>query len=426
MTQTINPAQAAKVHNPAAAAFDARDVQRRISGAIDEMCAAVYERVALIHDLWVARVGQLHLVQVGPGGVAKSMASRLMAQHIADSVYFETIFDEYTDPNQVFGPPNVKALVEEGVTRRVTTGMLPEATDAFCDEYFNANTPMLHSLQPLLNERVFNNGGTSLPVPLRSMVAGTNKLTVDADLAPLFDRMHVRHVVDYVQERDNQMSLIGEAVARMALAGHGAPRVGQPQNLVTVAELDFARDAALALPVPQEVVDMFGDIRDELLHGKAQVRISDRRAVDTMVAVLANAWVRGHSEVQVGDLDILANMWWQVQDQRAEVRSVVLAATNPGEKAALDLLDELDKIKAEVTNAAKPDVDEARRRSIGVEAIKNIEKLLGEAQQHHDRAGAAGVSTTRIQETIDRTNAFKVQMVKDIFNIDATKLTGGV
>ena len=194
--------------------------------------------------------------------------------------------------------------------------------------------------------------------------------------------------------------------------------------MVTLDELDQAHREALALPVPDAVVDLFFDIRDELQQGKAQISISDRRAVEGMAAVMANAWVRGHEEVKVADLDVLAGMWWTVQDQRPEARNVILAATNPGEKAALDLLDELDKVKAEITAANKPEVDDTRKKKIGVEQVKNLDRLLAEANGHLTKAQASGASTVRIVETIGRAEAFKVEIGEKIFGINMAAQSG--
>lgn len=420
-TQTFDPA-ALQVSAPTVQPTGVLTVQERVAQIIAEMCADIKEREALIHDMWVARVAQEHLLMLGPGGTGKSYTVRRMTSHIEGSTYFESAFDETTDPSQVFGPPDIKAMVEDGKTRRVITGMLPEATDAFCDEFFNANGPLLHSLQPVLNERVFHNNGIPHSIPLRSMFAGTNKLNADVDQAALWDRIHLRHIVGYVSDRQNQADLVGDAIARMALVGRGTDTVvpGQTKTTVTLDELDAAHKEALALPVNDAVFTMFFDIRDELQQGKAQVQVSDRRAVEGMAAVMANAWVRGHSEVRVADLDVLANMWWTVQDQRAEARNVILGATNPGEKAALDLLDELDKVKEEIAQASKPDVDDTRKKKIGVEQVKNIDRLLAEAKGHLQKASDSGASTVRIQETIDRANAFKVQIGKDVFGIDMT------
>ena len=47
---------------------------------------------------------------------------------------------------------------------------LPDATVAFVDEIFKANSAILNTLLTLLNERLFDNGATRVPVPLLCLV----------------------------------------------------------------------------------------------------------------------------------------------------------------------------------------------------------------------------------------------------------------
>ena len=401
------------------------NIQTKVASALAEMDALIKERSDVIHGSWVSLVAQTHLLMLGKGGTGKSFVARNLSDHIEGAKLFEVAFDETTDPSQVFGPPDIKAMVEDGKTRRVPTGMLPEAHIAFLDEFFNGNGPLLHSVMPVLNERIFHNNGMPTPVPLRMAIMGTNKLNADADLAALFDRVHQRHVVDYIQARDQQVAMVTEAIVRMAAVGRGTATTVDSNQLtkVTLAELDQAHKEALGLDIPDAVIQMFFDIRDELQHGEAQVEISDRRLGESMATVMANAWVRGHEEVKVGDLDILANMWWTVQDQMSVARGVILAATNPGEKAALDLLDELDKLKKEITEANSSGMDESRKKRLGVESVKNTDKLLKEANEHLTKAQAAGTSTTRIVETIDKAEAFKLQVGREIFGIDTQTMS---
>jgi MoxR-like ATPase len=401
-----------------------QSIRDRISLIIDEQNDLIKERHEVIRGSWIAAVAQEHLLMLGPGGTGKSFLVRNLVDHIQGGTYFEVAVDETTDPSQVFGPPDIKAMVEDGKTRRVPTGMLPEATHAFIDEFFNANGPLLHSMMPALNERAFHNNGQPSVIPLRSAFMGTNQLNADADQAALWDRIHLRYVVNYISDRKSQAEMVGDAIARMSQLGRGVSTnlVGAQKTLVTLDELDQAHKEALNLDVPDPVLDLFFDIRDELQHGSAKIQISDRRAVEGMAAVMANAWLNNHTTVTVGDLDILANMWWAVQDQMAVARSVILAATNPGEKAALDLLDGLDDLKKEVKQANDSDLDASRKKRVGVESVKNADKLLNEAKTHLAKAQAAGTSVTRLEEVIKKTEAFKVEVGMSIFNLDPTQM----
>lgn len=399
-------------------------IHGKIAQILTEQNSVIKERSEVLKGLWIALVAQEHLLMLGPGGTGKSFLVRDAVSHIDGAKLFEVAFDETTDPSQVFGPPDIKAMVEDGKTRRVPTGMLPEAHIAFMDEFFNGNGPLLHSVMPALNERIWHNNGMPSPVPLISAFMGTNKLNADADQAALWDRVHMRHVVNYIADRSTQADMVGDAIARMAANGRGTSTTvpGLAKTTVTLDELAQAHREALSLDVPDPVIDMFFDIRDELQHGTAKIQISDRRAVEGMAAVMANAWINNHTSVTVGDLDVLANMWWTVQDQMSTARSVILAATNPGEKAALDLLDDLDALKKEIKQANDSDMDASRKKRVGVEAVKNADKLLSDAKAHRDKAVAAGTSTTRLEEVIKKADAFKVEVGTSIFGLNAAQM----
>lgn len=393
-----------------------KDIQQRVAQIIKEQRANIKDRDDVIHGLWVARVAQQHLLMLGPGGTGKSMIVRDAVSHIDGAKHFEVALDETTDPGQVFGPPDIPAMVKEGKNRRVVTSMLPEATDAFVDEIFNGNSPVLHSLMPIMNERIFHNNGMPSDVPLRSLYAGTNKLNADSDLAAFFDRLHIRFRVDYVRSRTQQTEMIGEAVARMALLGRGTgTSISQSKTMVTIEELDQAHAEALSLSVDDVIMEMFLDLAAEL-SGQGVV-ISDRRKVEGMAAVLANAWVRGHEEVKSADLDILANMWWTVQDQIDDVRKTVMAVANPGDKVANDLNADLRGIQSVVTEAINTKADPGRLTRIGVEAIRNADKLLEDAKVARAKLEASGADVTKLDDVTNRTVQFKFEVGRDVFGL---------
>lgn len=398
------------------------DIQQRVQAIIDEQNQVIKSRSDVVEGIWVARVAQQHLLMLGPGGTGKSFLVRDMVSHIKEATLFEVALDETTDPGQVFGPPDIPAMVKDGKNRRVTTSMLPEATDAFVDEIFNGNSPVLHSLMPIMNERIFHNNGMPSDVPLRSLYAGTNKLNADADLSAFFDRLHLRYEVGYIKSRTDQSDMISEAVARMSVLGRGTgTNLSATKTMVSLAELDQAHAEALSLSVPDGVMELFLDLSDEL---KAKgITISDRRKVEGMIAVLANAWIRGHEDVMAGDLDILANMWWTLLDQRDEARQVVLAVANPGEKAAIDLTKEFRKIEESLATTQNSGADPERLRRVGVEVIRDSDKLMRELDGHIQKTQSAGGNLTKLRDLESRVLEFKKRVGVEIFNISPDTIT---
>lgn len=352
----------------------------------------------------------------------KSLMMRDTVNRIKDAVRFEVALDEQSVPDQVFGPTDIKGMVERGRARRVTAGMLPEATDAFIDEIMNAGSTVKHSLQPIMNERLFHNGDEIIHCPLRQLVGGTNHNSADTDplLAPFFDRFHIRFTVGYLKQRESRFEMITNAIVRIASGGRADTKGIAEPTQVSLEELDKAHDEALALDIEDETMALIDDIWEEL-RNKGLV-ISDRRYVEGYMAVLANSWLNGHETVQPGDLDILSHMWWSLQDQAAEARGIILGVSNPGEKAALDLLDELDKMKAEFKSITNSDMDDKRKRSAGIEIVSNLERLVKEANDHIVDSRAAGASTQKLDEVIGRSEVFKGELTKSLFGIDVSTL----
>lgn len=396
------------------------DLRLKIARIEEEMNAQVFEREDVIHGAWISRVAQQHLVMVGPGGTGKSYLSRVFLSHIVGGSWFETAVDEATDLNEVFGAPDVKAMAELGITRRIPDGMLPCATDAFVDELMNANTPLKHAIMPPLNERLFMTGGKAHKIPLRMMISGTNKLTFDADEAAFFDRLHQRHIVGFIKDRTNQMKMIYGTVLRNAELGRGGNvtlAADQPTT-VTIEELDRANQESLTLNVPDTVAHAFLDLRDEIMYGDSKVEISDRRAAESFLAVLANAWLRGHKDVEIGDLDILTSMWWSQFEHRTIVRSAVLAVTNPGERMAYDLIDEFEEIQAETKDQlASPDLDDRRKRDVVVQASMKAKDIKKRAEEHLAETEIAGLPTTRLEQVIARVTQYNTDILRDNYGI---------
>lgn len=386
------------------------DIQTNVIKAIDEMNDSHKERHTVVRSLWVGVISRLHVLLIGPGGTGKSYICRDLVDRILDATYFEVALDETTDPSQVFGPPDIKAMVEDGKTRRIPTGMLPEADVAYFDEYFNANTPMLHSLRPILNERLFHNNGRPQKTPLKMAVMGTNKISADTDHAPDWDRVHIREDVRYVADRQNKADLVMDSITRRML-GFSAPS----KTTLSLSDIETAYGEAMQLTVPDVTQETFFDIQDEL-QGEHGIEISTRRVVEGMAAVLGNAWLNGHEEVKVGDLDVLASMWWLTLDQRNDAKSVILAATNPGEKEALAKLEDLEQQRQEFKNLQ--DLDPVKQNAAGLQVYKNVKRLAAETKPLLDQAEAAGTSTARIKEVLGGCSKLMQTIQKDIFGID--------
>src|SRR6266478_734867 len=157
------------------------EASSKLRAAITAASRGLVDREALVELVALSAVAREHLLVIGPPGTAKSVAVRRMAQATGGN-YFEYLLGRFTEPNEIFGPVDLRRL-REGVVETDTSGMLPEAEIAFLDEVFQGSTAILNTLLGVLNERTFRRGHTIDRFPLRVFVQPVS----DAQLEELLE-----------------------------------------------------------------------------------------------------------------------------------------------------------------------------------------------------------------------------------------------
>jgi MoxR-like ATPase len=144
-------------------------LRARIEGAATVMSAGLVERDVEVRLLLLAALSGEHVLYIGPPGTAKSELGRRLSR-LCRGNYFERLLTRFSVPEELFGPLSMRALEEDKYVRQ-TEGYLPEATVAFVDEIFKANSAILNTLLTVLNERLFDNGSKRVRVPLLCLVS---------------------------------------------------------------------------------------------------------------------------------------------------------------------------------------------------------------------------------------------------------------
>ena len=261
------------------------------------------DREVLADVVALCAVAGEHLLVIGPPGTAKSQVVRLVAERLGGR-YFEYLLGRFTEPNEIFGPVDLRRL-REGVVEIETAGMLPEAEVAFLDEVFLGSTAILNTLLGILNERTFRRGSTALRVPLRVGVGASNALPDDSALAAFADRFLARVFVEPVPDaRLEELLESGWAAsgtpATPAHAAVTAPAV--PDGTSVLAALDRLAEAALRCDLSGVQAELASAVRRMRSAG---VAITDRRAVRTQRLVAAAAVLDGRDHATVADLWVL-------------------------------------------------------------------------------------------------------------------------
>src|SRR6201995_729330 len=232
VSEPSNPA--ARPAGPDAELLRAAHKVREVGRALDER---YLDKAEIVRMLLVTLVAGEHMLIVGPPGTAKSALVRHLARLI-DARYFEYLLTRFSEPNEIFGPVDIKAFREGSYVRRVEA-MLPDAEIVFLDEIFKSNSAILNALLSILNERRFFTGSASIKVPLSSLFGATNEVPNDDALGAIFDRFLVRTLSDTLDSFQFhglvERGLRAEAAA-LGPAGAGGRGGGGPP-LLTLGEV---------------------------------------------------------------------------------------------------------------------------------------------------------------------------------------------
>src|SRR5947208_1777288 len=274
---------------------------REVGRALD---ARYLDKGELIRLLLVTLVAGEHMLIVGPPGTAKSARVRHLARLI-DARYFEYLLTRFSEPNEIFGPIDIKAFREGTYLRRVEA-MLPDAEIVFLDEIFKSNSAILNALLSILNERRFFTGSTSIKVPLSSLFGATNEVPNDDALGAVFDRFLVR------ASSDNLDSFHFHGLVERGIRAEAEALLGQAEPatkpLVTLTEIR-ALQARLAtlLQFPEEFLARYKSLCFQIR--SEGVTLSDRRIVKILKLCAASALLDGRASVDDGDLFVLRHVW---------------------------------------------------------------------------------------------------------------------
>ncbi|WP_342512870.1 AAA family ATPase [Sporosarcina sp. FSL K6-1522] len=313
-----------------------------------------YEREAEIEAILIAILSRQHLLMIGPSGTAKSALAVELAKMIQGTKYFQWLLTRFSTPEELFGPLSLKDL-EQGVYKRNTASKMPEVHVVFLDEIFKANSAILNSLLTIINERIFYNDGSPIPVPLMSVIGASNEYPEEGEgLEALFDRFLLRYEVDYIADDTNFTSMMKNA------GKHGQMPTMTMEDLI---HFQFLTDM---VTIQDEVYSAIAKIRKELRD--EGIRPSDRRFKQSLSVLQARALIRKRQVVSVEDVVILENALWETIDQKDTVSFIV---RRHAEDTAIRAIDSIQNEANEVFNSIKQD----NSIEAGMEAIQKMKAL---------------------------------------------------
>ena len=266
----------------------------RLRGLLDALEQGLVERRQTVRLALLAALAGEHTLLIGPPGTAKSELARRLHLAFRDAKYFERLLTRFSVPEELFGPLSIQALEQDRYERH-TTGFLPDASIAFIDEVFKANSAILNALLTLLNEREFDNGAGRQRCPLISVIGATNAVPEDEVGEAFFDRFLLRLPIVPVSTEGFARLL------RVNRPGAWIPPAADRQ--LGEADLAALSEAAAQIGLSPEVAVVLGDLRQYL--GVEGAYVSDRRWVKIAWLMRVAAVSEGRASVCLWDLFVL-------------------------------------------------------------------------------------------------------------------------
>ncbi|MFZ2898079.1 MAG: AAA family ATPase [Saprospiraceae bacterium] len=247
--------------------------------------------------LGVCLVAKENAFLLGPPGTAKSAIVRQLSACIEGGKNFEYLLTRFTEPNEIFGPFDIRRL-KDGELVTNTEGMMPEASLVFLDEIFNANSAILNSLLMALNEKVFRRGKETIRLPALMFVGASNAMPEEEALAALLDRFLVRVKSENVDPE--LLDVVLTAGWKLENDQLATPPSITPAEIQTLQRQ--CRQVDLS-PIRKAYVDLVHHLRT------TGIRVSDRRAVKVQNLLAASALLAGRTAANLSDLWVMKHIW---------------------------------------------------------------------------------------------------------------------
>jgi len=288
----------------------------KMLSVISEVNREVAERGEAVEGIAIAILSKKNLFLLGETGTAKSYVITEFLKRIANSKQFQYLLTKQTDEEALFGRLDLKSYLV-GNPKIITTGKIPDVHFVFIDEIFKSNDGVLNSLLTALNEKKFTNEGETLDLTVLSFMSASNEIPNfnNADekiLLPLFDRLELKILVEYIKSRDTRLQMLAHKQNGLT---------GQVTATIDLSELLVMQDDVVAVTVPEKINVLFEDIHCELR--SLGIHVSNRKYFNYHPIVQAKAWLSGRDTVEATDLSVLRHYLWTTPAEIPVIQKVL-------------------------------------------------------------------------------------------------------
>ncbi len=301
-------------------------LQEKFTQVEYELGQLLVNRENEIRGLTMAVLSREHVLYLGPPGVAKTQMVSLFSSALNLS-FFRRLVTQFSTPDEIIGPVDIKGYTENSTFRRILSGKAADSQVVLLDEVFKGGPSILNSLLSIMEERVIDNDGATVDVPLVTLIGTSNELPDKDDaLAAFYDRFLFRFNVIPLQDNLGFRSMLK------------LPRNGSMSASITAEELDQAQQEVEFMSFDNSAFEAIETLWEGLR--EEDIRPSDRRFRKLLTAMAAEAWLEGQDTVLGSNITVAENIMWDnpTREEFAKVKRVTLASMNPNAAKAQEIL----------------------------------------------------------------------------------------
>lgn len=360
------------------------------------------EREEPIHGLTLGILSDTNVFFIGPPGTGKSAQIREWTRCIVGGKYFGRLLSPTTRDDELLGPVNIKALVDDGVSKRNGKNKLQEAHTIFLDEIFKGSSAINNLLLKAMNEREIDDEGSDMPIPALTIASASNELPEpDSHREAAYDRLVLKYEIERVKDAANVNKMMESHVAMRA----GKVEANRPE--ISLEELLKAREEVKQIELSKAAKQTLFKIRTGLAN--EEIYPSDRTFNICLQIAQSEAYYHGSKTVEEEHLAVLAHALWSDLDDIKTVQKVVGKHVSPEEPKIM----KQHELCQSAYQAVLEINDKEAREGEAVHALSKIEDAEREVVKLIKDMTSKNKNTTKAKKLHKEIEAIRNKLIED-------------
>ena len=194
----------------------------------------------------------------------------------------------------------------------------------------------------------------------------------------------------------------------------------KPEQVLSLQEIREATQIVRNVEVPNDVYDGLKTLRDALR--EEGVEPTDRRWMDCIPIIQAEAFFNGRSVAEIDDMRPLMYVLWTDEREIKTVTKEVLELANPIDREANDLLERINELDSELTVVVK---DADNPKAIAKQAVEihgKMQRAKARMDDLKERAAESGRKTPILDELHVKFVEVAKRLMSDGFGVQNGKV----